>query len=674
MKGVRGMRITNLLDKNAIMLNAGISDKNEAINTLIEMHDKAGNLSDKEKYRAGILAREAESTTAVGEGIAIPHAKSSAVKRPGLAAMTVPEGIEYGAPDGKPSNLLFMIAAPEDGDLHLEVLSRLMTLLMDLELRKRLLQAQTAEEFLKTIDEAEDAKFGAETTDGGGAAGTASDAQTAAAAGAAGEMDDGQEDAKCRIVAVTACPTGIAHTYMAAEALEQKAKEMGVRIKVETNGSGGAKNVLTPQEIQEADGVIIAADKNVEMVRFDGKPVLMTNVSKGINEPETLIQTVMDGKAPLYKYEGGKTTESNVSEETAGRQIYKHLMNGVSYMLPFVIGGGIMIALAFLIDTIAGAPKDSSFGTYTAAAAFFTTVGGYAFSFMLPVLAGYIARSIADRPGLAVGFVGGYIATIGCTFGQIAGDSTAVSGFLGALIAGFAGGYIVLLLKKIFSFLPKSVESMLPVLILPLLGIIIMGLFMCAINPAVGAVNQWITDGLNSMGETSKIILGCIVAGMMAIDMGGPFNKAAYVFGTAAITTGGFDIMAAVMIGGMVPPIAIALCATFFKKKWTATELKSAPVNYIMGLCFITEGAIPYAAADPVRVIPSCVAGSAVAGGLSMAFGCTLRAPHGGIFVFPVVGNVMFYVIALIAGALVGMALLALLKKNISTQESRQSA
>ncbi len=672
------MRITNLLDKNAIMLNAGISDKNEAINTLIEMHDKAGNLSDKEKYREGILAREAESTTAVGEGIAIPHAKSSAVKRPGLAAMTVPEGIEYGAPDGKPSNLLFMIAAPEDGDLHLEVLSRLMTLLMDLELRKRLLQAQTAEEFLKTIDEAEDAKFGAEAKAGDGDAGAASDAQTGTAAaagtteaGTAGASDDRQEDAKCRIVAVTACPTGIAHTYMAAEALEQKAKEMGVIIKVETNGSGGAKNVLTPQEIQEADGVIIAADKNVEMVRFDGKPVLMTNVSKGINEPETLIQTVMDGKAPLYKYEGGKTTESNVSEETAGRQIYKHLMNGVSYMLPFVIGGGIMIALAFLIDTIAGAPKDSSFGTYTAAAAFFKTVGGYAFSFMLPVLAGYIARSIADRPGLAVGFVGGYIATIGCTFGQITGDSTAISGFLGALIAGFAGGYIVLLLKKIFSFLPKSVESMLPVLILPLLGIIIMGLFMCAINPAVGAVNQWITDGLSSMGETSKIILGCIVAGMMAIDMGGPFNKAAYVFGTAAITTGGFDIMAAVMIGGMVPPIAIALCATFFKKKWTETELKSAPVNYIMGLCFITEGAIPYAAADPVRVIPSCVAGSAVAGGLSMAFGCTLRAPHGGIFVFPVVGNVMFYVIALTAGALAGMVLLALLKKNISTQESR---
>lgn len=648
------MRITNLLDKNAILLNADISDKNTAINTLIEMHDKAGNLSDKEKYKEGIFAREAESTTAVGEGIAIPHAKSSVVKRPGLAAMTVPNGIEYGAPDGKPSNLFFMIAAPEDGDLHLEVLSRLMTLLMDLDLRKKLLSAQNADEFLYMIDEAEEAKFGAESEH-------EKEKEIAA------ETDHGDE--RCRIVAVTACPTGIAHTYMAAEALEQKAKEMGVSIKVETNGSGGAKNVLTPQEIQEADGVIVAADKNAEMVRFDGKPVIMTNVSKGINEPEVLIQAVIDGKAPQYIYQGGKTTESNVSEETAGRQIYKHLMNGVSYMLPFVIGGGIMIAVAFLIDTIAGAPKDSTFGAYTAAAAFFKTIGGYAFSFMLPVLAGYIARSIADRPGLAVGFVGGYIATIGCTFGTITGDSTAVSGFLGALIAGFAGGYIVLLLKKIFSFLPKSVESMLPVLILPLLGIIIMGLFMCAINPAVGALNQWITDALNSMEETSKIILGCIVAGMMAVDMGGPFNKAAYVFGTAAITTGGFDIMAAVMIGGMVPPIAIALCATFFKKKWTEAELKSAPVNYIMGLCFITEGAIPYAAADPLRVIPPCVAGAAVAGGLSMAFGCTLRAPHGGIFVFPVVGNVLFYVMALAAGALVGMILLALLKKNIATQE-----
>lgn len=643
------MRITNLLNKSAMILNADVSDKNTAIEALVEMHDKAGNLSDKKKYREDILAREAESTTAVGEGIAIPHAKSSAVLKPGLAVMTVKDGIDYGAPDGKPSNLLFMIAAPEDGDLHLEVLSRLMTLLMDLDLRKNLLEAGSKDEFLNIIDKAEEDKYGKPESSA---------------------VKKSEKKYQHKVVAVTSCPTGIAHTYMAAEALEQKAAEMGVQIKVETNGSGGAKNVLTPQEIQEADGVIIAADKNVEMVRFDGKPVLKTTVSKGINEPEELIQEVIKGKAPVYTYEGGKTTEINVSSESAGRQIYKHLMNGVSYMLPFVIGGGIMIALAFLIDTIAGAPKDSSFGTYTAAAAFFKTIGGYAFSFMLPVLAGYIARSIADRPGLAVGFVGGFIATVGSTFAQVSGDSSAISGFLGALIAGFAGGYIVLLLKKIFSFLPKSLESMLPVLILPLLGTIIIGLFMCAINPAVGALNMWITDLLNSMGETSKIILGCVVAGMMAIDMGGPFNKAAYVFGTAAITTGGFDIMAAVMIGGMVPPIAIALCATFFKNKWTDTELKSAPINYIMGLCFITEGAIPYAASDPIRVIPSCVVGSAVAGGLSMAFGCTLRAPHGGIFVFPVVGNVLFYVIALVVGAVVGMALLAILKKNIARKVS----
>ncbi len=654
------MRITNLLSKKAIMLNADITDKNEAIEALIEMHDKAGNISNKEKYREDILAREAESTTAVGEGIAIPHAKSGAVIKPGLAAMTVKDGIDYGAPDGKPSNLLFMIAAPQNGDLHLEVLSRLMTLLMDFELRKKLLAAGTKDEFLTIIDEAEDAKFGGEKKDAGDDADGMDEA----------DRKDGDETAsqqrQYKVVAVTACPTGIAHTYMAAEALEQQAAKMGVKMKVETNGSGGAQNVLTSEEIKEADGVIIAADKNVEMMRFDGKPVLKTPVSRGINEPEELIKAVIDGKAPVYKYEGGKTTDVEAAKESTGRQIYKHLMNGVSYMLPFVIGGGIMMALAFLIDTIAGAPRDASFGTYTAAAAFFKTVGGYAFSFMLPVLAGYIARSIADRPGLAVGFVGGYIATIGCTFSQIAGDSTAVSGFLGALIAGFAGGYIVLLLRKIFSFLPKSIESMLPVLILPLLGIILIGLFMCAINPAVGALNQWITDVLNSMGETSKIILGCIVAGMMAIDMGGPFNKAAYVFGTAAITTGGFDIMAAVMIGGMVPPIAIALCATFFKRKWTATELKSAPVNYVMGLCFITEGAIPYAASDPFRVIPSCIVGSAIAGGISMAFGCTLRAPHGGIFVFPVVGNVMGYVIALVAGAVAGMIMLALLKKNVA--------
>ena len=542
-----------------------------------------------------------------------------------------------------------MIAAPEDGDLHLEVLSRLMTLLMDMELREELLKAQTPEAFLEAIDRKEKERYPEE-------------------AEAAGEKQESEKDGKkegYRILAVTACPTGIAHTYMAAEALEKKAREMGYSLKAETNGSGGAKNVLTPEEIEAADGIIIAADKNVEMVRFDGKRVYKTNVSAGINKPEELIKKIIDKEAPVFHYEGAKTTNADsVGKEGIGHQIYKHLMNGVSYMLPFVIGGGIMIALAFLIDTIAGAPRNSDFGTYTAAAAFFKSIGNVAFNFMMPVLAGYIARSIADRPGLAVGFVGGSIATLGCTFANVTGDASAVSGFLGALIAGFVGGFIVLLLKKVFSFLPDSLESMLPVLILPLLGITLMGAFMCFINPAVGAINTAITNGLNSMGSASQILLGCLLGGMMAIDMGGPFNKAAYVFGTAAIASGGFNIMASVMIGGMVPPIAIALATTFFKNKFTAEERKAGVVNYIMGLCFITEGAIPFAASDPLRVIPSCVVGSAVAGGISMAMGCGLRAPHGGIFVFPVVENVGGYLLALVVGAVVGMVLLAILKKN----------
>lgn len=642
------MRIIDLLKPESVITGSQIKSKEEAIETLIDLHQKAGHLSDIDEYRKGILAREAEGTTAIGEGIAIPHAKSAAVREAGLAAMTVPEGVDYQAPDGQPSKVLFMIAAPVDGDLHLEVLSRLMTLLMDDQLRSELLAASDAEEFISAIDRKESERFPEE-------AGQDSGAETAA----------GDSDGHYRILAVTACPTGIAHTYMAAEALEKKAAEMGYSIKVETNGSGGAKNVLTPEEIDAADGIIIAADKNVEMVRFDGKPVYKTSVSAGINKPEELIEAVITGNAPVFHYEGEKTTSAeSLGKENFGRRIYKHLMNGVSYMLPFVIGGGIMIALAFLIDTIAGAPRDSDFGTYTQAAAFFKTIGGAAFSFMMPVLAGYIARSIADRPGLAVGFVGGYIATIGCTFANIAGDKSAVSGFIGALIAGFAGGLIVLLLKKIFSFLPQSLESMMPVLILPLLGIILIGLFMCLINPAVGAINTAITNGLHSMGSTSQILLGCVLAGMMAVDMGGPFNKAAYVFGTAAIASGGFNIMAAVMIGGMVPPIAIALATTFFKHKFTAQERKAGTVNYIMGLCFITEGAIPFAAADPLRVIPSCVVGSALAGGISMAMGCTLRAPHGGIFVFPVVGNVLWYLVALAAGSVAGMIMLALLKRR----------
>ena len=643
------MRIVDLLKKKSIMPGAKLSTKADAIDLMIRLHDEAGNLADKEEYRKGILAREEEGTTAVGEGIAIPHAKSAAVKQAGLVAITVPEGIDYQAPDGKPSTILFMIAAPEDGDLHLEVLSRLMTLLMDMELREELLKAQTPEAFLEAIDRKEKERYPEE-------------------AEAAGEKQESEKDGKkegYRILAVTACPTGIAHTYMAAEALEKKAREMGYSLKAETNGSGGAKNVLTPEEIEAADGIIIAADKNVEMVRFDGKRVYKTNVSAGINKPEELIKKIIDKEAPVFHYEGAKTTNADsVGKEGIGHQIYKHLMNGVSYMLPFVIGGGIMIALAFLIDTIAGAPRNSDFGTYTAAAAFFKSIGNVAFNFMMPVLAGYIARSIADRPGLAVGFVGGSIATLGCTFANVTGDTSAVSGFLGALIAGFVGGFIVLLLKKVFSFLPDSLESMLPVLILPLLGITLMGAFMCFINPAVGAINTAITNGLNSMGSASQILLGCLLGGMMAIDMGGPFNKAAYVFGTAAIASGGFNIMASVMIGGMVPPIAIALATTFFKNKFTAEERKAGVVNYIMGLCFITEGAIPFAASDPLRVIPSCVVGSAVAGGISMAMGCGLRAPHGGIFVFPVVENVGGYLLALVVGAVVGMVLLAILKKN----------
>ena len=642
------MRISDLLKTTTVKTGMQISSREEAIDMLIDLHDKAGNLKDKKLYKEGILAREASGTTAIGDGIAIPHAKSKAVRNAGLAAITVPEGVDYGAPDGKPSNLVFMIAAPVDGDLHLEVLSRLMTLLMDMELREELLGAANVDEFINAIDRKEKERYPEE------------DVQEQA------DVAEKEQKHGYDILAVTACPTGIAHTYMAAEALEKKAHEMGYSLKAETNGSGGAKNVLTPEEIDAADGIIIAADKNVEMVRFDGKRVCKTNVSAGINKPEELINMIVEGKAPVYHYEGEKTTSAeSIGGEGIGHKIYKHLMNGVSYMLPFVIGGGILIALAFLIDTIAVAPRDGNFGTYTQAAAFFKTIGGAAFSFMMPVLAGYIARSIADRPGLAVGFVGGYIATIGCTFANIGGDSAAVSGFIGALIAGFAGGFIVLLLKKVFSFLPESLENMMPVLIIPLLGVLLMGAFMCLINPFVGALNTAISDGLNSMGSTSQILLGCLLAGMMAIDMGGPFNKAAYVFGTAAIASGGFNIMAAVMIGGMVPPIAIALATTFFKSKFTEEEKKAGVVNYIMGLCFITEGAIPFAAADPVRVIPSCIVGSAVAGGISMAMGCTLRAPHGGIFVFPVVGNVGGYLLALVAGAVVGMILLGILKKKV---------
>ncbi len=658
------MQIRDLIQPESIIIHADACSKEEAIHTLIDLHDKAGNLSDKKIYTEGILKREEESTTAVGEGIAIPHAKSEAVKRPGLTAMTVPEGIDYGAPDGKPSTILFMIAAPLDGDLHLEVLARLMTLLMDMDLRKQLLEAESGEAFLDCLNRAEAAKYPDEAAAASSEAGTDETAaeETAAAPAAAGY----------RVLAVTACPTGIAHTYMAAEALEQQAEKMGISIKVETNGSGGAKNVLTPEEIAAAEGIIVAADKQVAMDRFAGKRVYKTKVADGINKPEELISKALSDTTPIYEASADHVTapDNAIEDESAGRKIYKSLMNGVSYMLPFVIGGGIMIAISFLIDTIAGAPSGSDFGTVTTAAAFFSAAGHYAFAFMMPVLAGFIAESIGDRPAIAVGFAGGYMATIGCTFASPTGDSTAISGFLGALLAGFVGGYIVVFLQWVFRKAPEFVHRMMPVLILPLLGITLMAVVMFALNPVIGVINTALSHALNNMGNSSAVILGCVVAGMMAIDMGGPFNKAAYVFGTAALATGGYNIMAAVMIGGMVPPIAIALSTTFFKNRWTKTELKSGPVNYIMGLCFITEGAIPYAAADPLRVIPSCIVGSALAGGLSMAFGCTLMAPHGGIFVFPVVGHVGGYLLALAAGSLIGMLMLALLKKKLPQEEA----
>ena len=635
------MRIVDLLKKESIVLNASPKSKSEAIDMLVELQVKSGNIADAEGYKKAILAREEKGSTAVGDGIAIPHAKSETVKAPSLAAITVKEGVDYEALDGEPSNLLFMIAAPNDGDVHLEVLSRLMTMLMDEDFREKLLNAKDSEEFLKTVDDMENVKYPDEpkkqdNTSGG-----------------------------YKVLAVTACPTGIAHTYMAAEALEKAGKKLGISIKVETNGSGGAKNILTDEEIANCDGIIIAADKSVEMARFNGKKVIRTKVSDGIKIPEELINRIEAGDAPVYHHEGGTDsgTSSSGSDESFGRKIYKHLMNGVSNMLPFTVAGGIFIALAFLIDSLGGAPQDANFGTHLAAAAWFKTIGGYAFSFMIPILAGYIGKSIADRPGLLVGMAGGAMAVAGATFTSPAGNVP--SGFLGALLAGFIGGYLMLFLEKICDRLPKALNGIKPVLIYPLGGLAIVAVMMCAVNPIMGMLNEGLANFLTNMGSTSKILLGCVLGGMMSIDMGGPFNKAAYVFGTASIASGNFDIMAAVMVGGMVPPLAIALATTFFKNKFTEEERKNGPVNYIMGLSFITEGAIPYAAADPIRVIPSCMIGAATAGGLSMALGCTLRAPHGGIFVFPVVGNALQYVLALVIGSIVGMIMLGLLKKKV---------
>jgi PTS system fructose-specific IIC component len=642
------MRIIDLLKKGAIELNVSISSKEEAIDKMVSLHDAVGNLADTAQYKEAILAREAQGSTAIGEGIAVPHAKSDCVKTPGLSAITVPNGVDYGAPDGKPSDICFMIAAPLDGDLHLEILSRLMVMLMEPEFCADLRGAKTPDEFLSIIDKKEAEKYPDEP-----------------------KAEEPKKEGY-RILAVTACPTGIAHTYMAAEALEKAGEAMGYPLKAETNGSGGAKNVLTKKEIAECDGIIIAADKNVEMARFNGKPVVKTSVSNGINKPEELIQKIVDGKASIYHAEGGEASDVDDEEtESFGRRIYKHLMNGVSHMLPFVVGGGVLIALGFLIDTIAGnADVGGTFGFTNHIAAVVFWIGKAAFALMLPILSAYIAQSIADRPGLLPGMVGGVFAASGYTFNSffenqgLVGDDSAVSGFLGALFAGFVAGLVVNLLKKAFNWLPKAMDGIKPVFIYPLLGTALMGLIMAFINPAIGWINTWVSNGLSSLGESSRLVLSIVLAAMMAIDMGGPFNKAAYVFGTAAIADGNTWIMAAVMVGGMVPPIAIALSTTFNKNKWTQDELKSGPVNYLMGLCFITEGAIPYAASDPLRVIPSCMVGSAVAGALTSVFNVACPAPHGGIFTFVVCDHPLLYIVALVAGSIAGALMLALLKKN----------
>lgn len=639
------MRITELLKKESIELGVKVSGKEEAIDRLVDLMEAGGRLKGKAGYKEGILAREALGSTAVGDGIAIPHAKVAAVKEPGLSAMVVPEGVDYEAFDGSLAHLIFMIAAPEgEADVHLEALSRLSTLLMDPDFKSDLMKAQSKEEFLRLIDDKESERYQK-------------------------REEKSEPGAKARtgyqVLAVTACPTGIAHTFMAAENLEQQGKKLGIALKAETNGAEGAGNVLTKDEIAAADGIIIAADKKVDMARFDGKRVVMATVTEGIQKGEELIKKAVSTETPVYHHSESASSSEDREQEHVGRSIYKHLMNGVSHMLPFVIGGGILIALAFLFDDYSIDP--SNFGKNTPLAAYLKTIGEQAFGMMLPVLAGYIAMSIADRPGLAVGFVGGLIAKMGATFANPAGGSVN-SGFLGALLAGFIGGYIVIMLKKAFSKLPKSLEGIKPVLLYPLIGILLVAVVTTFINPFVGAINDGITGLLNGMGGTSKIILGAVVGGMMSVDMGGPVNKAAYVFGTAQLAEGNFDIMAAVMAGGMVPPIAVALCTTFFKKKFTEKERQSGVVNYIMGLSFISEGAIPFAAADPIRVIPSCIIGSAVAGGLSMALGCTLRAPHGGIFVLPTIGNPFGYLIAIIIGSAAGCLILAALKKNLETE------
>lgn len=632
------MRITDLLSSKSIDLNFNVTSKVEAIDHLVDLMNSTGNISDREAYKSAILARENLSTTGIGEGIAIPHAKVGAVTKATLVAAVSKNGIDYESLDGAPSHLFFMIAAPDGANnTHLDVLSRLSTILMDAKFRESLINATNANEFLRLINIKETEKFGDETLK----------KETATPETKVAEAKG------FKILAVTACPTGIAHTYMAAEALQNKADELGISCKVETNGSGGIKNALTAENIKNAECIIVAADKNVEMSRFDGKKVIITKVANGIHKAEELVTKAAAGDAPVYHAkDGGAIDSETATSEGLGRQLYKHLMNGVSHMLPFVIGGGILIALAFLIDSISG--YTDALGSNSAAAVWFKSIGDTAFGFMLPVLGGYIAMSIGERPALAVGFVGGMLANLGG------------SGFLGALIAGFAAGYLMLGLKKVLSYLPQSLEGLKPTLLYPVLGIGLIGVIMqFVINPPCAFANNWLTTTLLSMGTTSSVLVGIILASMMAIDMGGPFNKAAYVVGIAALDAGNLSLMAAVMIGGMVPPLAIAICTTLFKNRFTQKERESGMINYIMGLSFITEGAIPFAASDPARVIPSCVTGSAVAGAISMFFGCTLNAPHGGLFVLPVIGQPLWFFIALVVGSVVGAIILGFLKKPL---------
>ena len=634
------MRITDLLDKQSISLNGAPKDKKEALDQVVDLMAKSGKINDVEAYRQRVYAREEESTTGIGEGIAIPHGKCDAVTKPGLAAMVVKDGVDFDSLDGEPVHLIFLIAAPNTEDnIHLDVLSKLSVLLMDEQFTADLLNAKSVDEFLEIVDKADDEK---------------SDIDERLA-------DTGEaEGAQAKLLAVTACPTGIAHTYMAAEGLEKAAKAKNCFIKIETRGSGGAKNVITDQEIAEADCIIVTADTQVPLDRFDGKKVIIRQVSDGISKADELVDLALSGNVPVYHAAEGAKTEVK-SSGGIGHQIYAQLMNGVSHMLPFVIGGGILIAIAFLIDGLSidinSLPADqrANFGTITPIAAMFKQIGGVAFGFMLPVLAGFIAMAIGDRPALALGFVGGMMAASG------------KSGFLGALVAGFVAGYLILALRKACDKLPTALEKIAPVLIYPVVGILVMGFFMMFIvEPIMGGINTGLNNALTGMGSSSKVVLGLVLGGMMAIDMGGPFNKAAYVFGTAAIAAGNYDIMAAVMIGGMTPPCAIALATILFKDKFTKEERESGPTNFIMGLAFISEGAIPYAAADPLHVLPSCIAGSAIAGGISMFFGCTLMAPHGGIFVFPVVGNALMYLVALVVGTAVSTVLLGLLKKKVA--------